>query len=225
MGRGRPWDRPRARPSEAAPSRFNGANQYVTMGTAPALGTRTVHPGGMDQADRPRCDSLDRDAVGSHGPVRHTAVPLISKGRGEGDGSNVDMNYFLGLDPSGRRLVADFEDNDTVEHTDDNNHPVFNTTGTVIPHNTWTSRCRHVRRDVMAPLRQWESRHRRIRRRGRHRASIRSSISASARPSLHPRQPARGSAGFFQGSMDEVRVWKPRGRKRRSKHPWIGKWS
>jgi hypothetical protein len=62
---------------------------------------------------------------------------LISKGRAQSDGSNVDANYFLGLDPDSTntnfRVVADFEDMATGL-----NHPVFNSTGTSIPLNQWT---------------------------------------------------------------------------------------
>ena len=39
-----------------------------------------------------------------------SAMPLLTKGRGEGESSNVDMNYFLGIDAAQRVLVADFED-------------------------------------------------------------------------------------------------------------------
>ena len=38
------------------------------------------------------------------------AVPLLTKGRAQAEGSNLDMNYFLGIDAARRVLVADFED-------------------------------------------------------------------------------------------------------------------
>ena len=38
-----------------------------------------------------------------------TAVPIVAKGRSESDGSNKDMNFFLGIDASGH-LAADFEE-------------------------------------------------------------------------------------------------------------------
>ena len=116
------------------------------------------------------------------------------------------MNYFLGLDPSGR-LVADFEDNDTVNTPLDNNHPVFNTTGTVIPQNTWT----HVAATydgsswslyVNGDLDTTESeggatpRFDSLQHFGLGTAITSSLASPPAAPS-----------GFFQGSMDEVRVW------------------
>ena len=39
-----------------------------------------------------------------------SAIPLITKGRAEAEGSNVDMNYFLGIDATTGVLVADFEE-------------------------------------------------------------------------------------------------------------------
>jgi len=59
-----------------------------------------------------------------------TAEPLVTKGRGESDGSNVDMNYFFGIRQSDMVLAADFED-----MTSGNNHPVVGTT--TIENNTW----------------------------------------------------------------------------------------
>ena len=35
---------------------------------------------------------------------------LVTKGRAEAEGSNVDMNYFLGIRASDGVLVADFEE-------------------------------------------------------------------------------------------------------------------
>ena len=46
------------------------------------------------------------------------AYPLVAKGRNETDGGTIDVNYFFGLDTSGR-LIADFEDMATGA-----NHPV-----------------------------------------------------------------------------------------------------
>jgi hypothetical protein len=58
-----------------------------------------------------------------------TAVPVISHGRGEGDGSNVDCNYILGIQSDGK-LAADYEDYLTGLNT-----PVIGTTTLVL--NTW----------------------------------------------------------------------------------------
>ena len=83
---------------------LNGSSQYVTFGAAPELGASTFTletwfkwTGGGATTN-----------TGSGGVV---AIPLVTKGRGEADGSNLDMNYFLGIDPSTDALVADFEAN------------------------------------------------------------------------------------------------------------------
>ena len=49
-----------------------------------------------------------------------TAIPLITKGRSESDGTNVDTNYFLGINQATGTLAADFED----QRTSNNNNPV-----------------------------------------------------------------------------------------------------
>ncbi|NOY80785.1 MAG: hypothetical protein GXP31_07245 [Kiritimatiellaeota bacterium] len=58
-----------------------------------------------------------------------TAVPLVTKGRDEGEGDITDVNYFLGIDTSGK-LVGDFEDTATGA-----NHPITGTT--TIQNDTW----------------------------------------------------------------------------------------
>ena len=44
-----------------------------------------------------------------------TLVPLVTKGRGESEGSNVDFNYILGIGTSanGAAIAADFEEGAT----------------------------------------------------------------------------------------------------------------
>ncbi|MCB0119542.1 MAG: hypothetical protein KDD72_10975, partial [Anaerolineales bacterium] len=101
---------------------FNGTNQYVTFGSAPDLGatnftleTWFYWTGG--------------GATGTTGGGGlATVIPLITKGRNESDGSNVDANYYLGI--QGGVLAADFEDAATGA-----NHPVLGTT--TITTNTW----------------------------------------------------------------------------------------
>src|SRR5262245_6395487 len=67
---------------------FNGTNQYVTFGTAADLGASsfTVELWFMKTG-------LGVTTSTGNGGV--TAVPLLTKGRAEADGSNLDMNYFL----------------------------------------------------------------------------------------------------------------------------------
>lgn len=80
---------------------FGGGTGYVAMGPAPSLGLG---------AFTLECWFLETGAgtVVGTGTGGVTGRPLITKGRNEADGSNVDCNYFLGLDTDGH-LVADFE--------------------------------------------------------------------------------------------------------------------
>src|SRR6185295_18749034 len=82
--------------------RFDGVNDYVTLGNPSALGLKTFT---LELWLR-RAGTGVATSTGTGGV---NAVPLVAKGRAEVDGSNRDMNYFLGIDGSGR-LVADFEE-------------------------------------------------------------------------------------------------------------------
>ena len=62
------------------------------------------------------------------------AIPLITKGRAEAEGSNVDMNYFLGIDATSGKLVADFEEGAGAA-SPGLNHPVSG--NTVVTQNVW----------------------------------------------------------------------------------------
>lgn len=74
---------------------------HVTMGVAPALGLETFTLEAWI-----RRDGRGEDMGTGAGGLR--MVPLVTKGRGEDDGSNVDCNYAFGL--FGDVLGADFED-------------------------------------------------------------------------------------------------------------------
>ena len=93
---------------------FDGVNDYVSFGNAIGLGTATFTLEAW----------IRRDAAGaatSTGTGGVTAVPIVTKGRAEADGSNLDANYFLGIDAN-NHLVGDFEDAATGL-----NHPVIGT--------------------------------------------------------------------------------------------------
>ena len=109
----------------AAPNKaldFGNGSSYVTFGDTSTLGLAqfTIETW------------FRRDGAGSvtnTGSGGLSAVPLITKGMHESDGSNVDMNYFMGIDSSGV-LAADFEDAASGA-----NHPVKGVTP--IQTNTW----------------------------------------------------------------------------------------
>ncbi len=58
------------------------------------------------------------------------AIPLVTKGRDQAEGSPLDLNYFLGIRDWDNVLAADFEDCATGD-----NHPIVGST--VIPFNVW----------------------------------------------------------------------------------------
>jgi len=144
-----------------------------------------------------------RDAAGvatNTGTGGVVAVPLVTKGMAEVEGSNVDMNYFLGIRGSDNVLAADFEDMATGL-----NHPVVGTT--VIPADgVW----RHVAATYDGTT--W-------------RLYLNGALEASlAVGNFTPRfdsiqHAALGTAlnstggvgtqtqGFFAGALDEARVW------------------
>src|SRR5205085_3115950 len=62
-----------------------------------------------------------------------TAIPLVTKGTAEAEGSNKDMNYFLGISSTGV-LAADFEEGATGA-SPGLNHPILGTTPIV--NNVW----------------------------------------------------------------------------------------
>jgi hypothetical protein len=106
---------------------LDGANDYVTFGPAPTLGSETFtlelwfYKTGI-------CKSTGTGSGGVN------AVPLLTKGRSEADGSNLDINYFLGFRASDNVLCADYEEGASGA-TPGLNHPVFGVTS--IRNNTW----------------------------------------------------------------------------------------
>ncbi len=108
--------------------RFNGLDDYVTMGPAPELNVG----GPPSSAFTLECWFRQEGSglVASSGVGGVSAVPLFGKGRGESDGSNVDCNIFFGI-TSGGLLVADFE-----SQSSGLNHPIT-ATNAPITNGTW----------------------------------------------------------------------------------------
>ncbi|MGZ6345819.1 MAG: hypothetical protein ACXWOW_10945, partial [Candidatus Limnocylindrales bacterium] len=78
---------------------FNGSSQYVTFGAAPSLGLTTF----TLEAWVKRTGAGVATTTGTGGITN--AIPLITKGRGEGETpANVNANYFLGIDASSGKL-------------------------------------------------------------------------------------------------------------------------
>lgn len=100
---------------------FDGVDDHVTMGVAPALGLETFTVEAW----------VRRDAAGVEagtGVGGLQLVPIAGKGRGENDDTIYNCNYLFGF--RGNVLGADFEDSATGA-----NHPVVGTT--TIPWGEW----------------------------------------------------------------------------------------
>ncbi|MSU51419.1 MAG: hypothetical protein EXS37_20415 [Opitutus sp.] len=172
---------------------FNGVNSYVTMGPAPALGLSVFTV---------ECWFLrtGAGATTNTGTGGVTGVPLVAKGRGEADGSNVDCNYFLGLDAAGR-LVADFEAAPAPNITAGQNYPI--TGNAVVPVGVWNHAA------VTYDGTTW-----RLYLNGELDATTINPVGASPRADsiqhfgIGTAMTSTGAAaGFFEGMIDEVRVW------------------
>jgi hypothetical protein len=97
-----------------------GTNAYVTFGAAPALGLSEFTIECWFRRDGAGVNSN----TGSGGMY---ALPLVTKGRGEAEGSTVDMNWFLGIRASDGVLAADFEEG-AAGAAPGLNHPVSGVT-------------------------------------------------------------------------------------------------
>ncbi len=106
---------------------FDGTNDYVTFGNNAALG--------LPQFTIETWFRRDGAGVGADtGSGGVTAIPLVTKGLHQSDGSNEDMNYFLGIHATSGVLVADFEEG-AAGTTPGQNHPISGTT--VIQNGIW----------------------------------------------------------------------------------------
>lgn len=106
----------------------NNTNTYVTFGNKPALGLSQF----TLECWFKRTGTGVTVSTGTGGVT--TAIPLITKGTSESDGSTVDCNYFLGINTTGNKLCADFEEGSTGT-TPGLNHPISGTT--TIANNIW----------------------------------------------------------------------------------------
>ncbi len=171
---------------------FDGVSHCVTLGTSPALGLSNFTLETWFKITAPGLST----STGNGGVTN--GIPLVTKGRGESDGDNRDMNYFLGIRASDNILVADFEEGGAGA-SPGLNHPVAGVTP--ITTNAWhhaaatydDSRWRlyldgALETELMVgqPPRA---------------DSIQHTALASALTSTGT------ASGFFGGVLDEVRIW------------------
>ena len=182
---------------------FDGSNDYVTFGAAPALGLSTFTIETWFRRDGTGVAT----STGTGGLT--TAIPLVTKGRGEADQSNLDANWFLGIDTKGTAttaddtLAADFEDFETPSGTN-NNHPVIGVTAIPVSA-TW----HHAAVTYDAATDTWnlylDGNLERTLALGGNFTPRSDSIQHAG---LGTAMTSTGAtAGFFDGVLDEVRIW------------------
>ncbi|HEX6181239.1 MAG TPA: LamG domain-containing protein, partial [Chitinophagaceae bacterium] len=125
-------------------------------------------------------------------------VPIVTKGRAETESAAVDVNYFIGYRLSDNRLIADFEDDATSA-----NHSVASTNA--LPTCTWV----HVAVSYNTSTDTWKmyingALDRTLALGANFTPQAASNVHACIGSSLNG-----GSirAGFFNGRIDEVRIW------------------
>ena len=182
------------RPASALPAggslSFNGTSSYVTFGNVNGIGVTNFTLEAM-------VFWTGGGVTTSTGAGGITAIPIVSKGRAEADGSNLDMNYFLGITAAGN-LAADFEDTATGL-----NHPVT-ATSTMLT-NTWN----HVAATYNSTTGTWFLYVNGVQvGTANAGAGILPRSDSIQHASIGTAMTSTGlAAGFFAGRIDEVRIW------------------
>ncbi|MBK7852806.1 MAG: metallophosphoesterase [Bacteroidetes bacterium] len=175
---------------------FNGTSSYVTFGASPTLNASAFTLEAWINIEGAGVTTTTSGAGGGGLEGVNAVVPIVSKGRGEGETpSNINMNYFLGL--VGNKLAADFE-----EGTGPNHAVIGNAS---IPSNTWT----HVAATYEPVASIWKLYINGILDKtldiGTNIFPANTSIQHAAVGSALTS--AGVAAGFFNGKIDEVRIW------------------
>src|SRR6187402_3539611 len=83
---------------------LNGTNSYVSIGNHSSLHLTNFT---LEAWIRIEGVGLTTATSGSSGGFSDV-VPIIAKGRSESESAAVDVNYFMGYQPSTNKLIADF---------------------------------------------------------------------------------------------------------------------
>ncbi len=163
---------------------FDGVNDHVTLGAGATFNDNSYTVEAWFRRDGTGVPV----ATASSGGITN-AIPLVTKGR---SGGGV-INWFLGIDAATNRIAADFES------ADDSNHPLIGTTTLV--NGTWY----HAAITYSgATFRLYLN--------GVEEANV-AVANGPGTASNHPpalgtaMDPAGVPAGFFNGVIDEVRIW------------------
>jgi len=170
---------------------FDGTNDYITFGAAPALGLSTF----TIECWFKRTGTGVATSTGSGGI---SALPLVTKGRSEADGTTQDMNWFLGIRGTDGVLVADFEEG-AAGASPGLNHPVAGVTpiangvwyhaAATYDGTSWRLYLNGVLETTLAVSRP-------PRADSIQRAAVGSALNSTG-----------VASGYFAGVIDEVRVW------------------
>jgi hypothetical protein len=178
----------------AAALRFDGTDDYVSLGVAPGLGATNFTIECWMKRQGP-------GAATSTGTGGINGIPLVTKGRAENEAGVTNMNYFLGLGTN-NTLMADFEDKNNGL-----NHPITATSNLLVS-NLW----QHVAATYSVNNSNWVFYlnglpittgvvNGALLVRTPERDSIQPAALGSALTT------AGAAAGFFAGSLEEVRIW------------------
>ncbi len=122
-----PFDLDFSPPDTGKALQFNGTDSYVTFGDTLALGLAQFTLEGWVKKE-------GSGLTTSSGSGGVSAAPLITKGVGEVDGNNKDLNYFFGIQSGTNVLCADFEEG-AGGSSPGLNHPVVGQTA--LQDNKW----------------------------------------------------------------------------------------
>jgi glucose/arabinose dehydrogenase len=169
---------------------FNGSNNYVHLTNDTTLHLNSFTLEAWIKPSGP-------GATTSTGSGGITAVPIITKGRGESDApANLNMNYFLGIDAN-KKIISDFEESTGP------NHPIISKA--VIQDTIWT----HVAVTYEAVSAVWKLYLNGALDTTKDLGSNKFPASGSVQPAAigSALNSAGVPAGFFKGQIDEVRIW------------------
>jgi Concanavalin A-like lectin/glucanases superfamily/Calcineurin-like phosphoesterase len=171
---------------------FDGANALVNFGAPASLKLTQLTIEMWIRRDGPG-QSTSTGTGGISG-----AIPLLAKGRADGEESARDINYLFGLRASTGTLCADFEEGVGGTGPVSLNHPILGTTPITIGNwhhvavtydGTWRLYLDGVLDGSLVVNQPMDSA---------------STLAVSLGSALNQ---AGTAAGFFDGAMDEVRIW------------------
>jgi hypothetical protein len=169
---------------------FGGTNAYVTFGNPAPLGLAQFTAEAWIY-------KTGNGATVSTGAGGITAQPIITKGRDESEANNRDLNYFLGINSSGK-LVADFEEG-SGSASPGTNHPITGTT--TIANNSWHHVAVTYNASILRIYLDGNIEGSLTINRGAQSASIQPVAIGTALNSTNV------PSGYFQGRIDEARIW------------------